>query len=99
MSSIEVPKVVQIDRADFDIAFELLKNGNPKLSCSEAPLKIGRLLGKGGTKSVYSSLVRGEQVALALPNKVDTVSVAASKWQLALREPVATAIVRDLGFW
>lgn len=56
-----------------------------------------RLLGEGGSKSVFDLDLEGERFALALPNPVDTPDVIEEKWANVLNEPANTALVRDMG--
>jgi len=94
----ELAPVQTLDQEAFTIAFDAMKQGKPQFTHGDDSFRLGRELGKGGTKSVYDAQLSGEQLALALSNTVDGTTRAAQKWQKALREPPVTDVVRELGF-
>jgi hypothetical protein len=94
----ELAPVQTLDQETFAIAFDAMEQGEPQLAHNGDRFRLGRILGQGGTKSVYDAQLSGEQLALALPNTVDGTAKAAQKWQDALREPPVTDVVRELGF-
>ncbi len=95
----ELTPTPTLDHDAFAVTFEAMKQGNPQLSHRGVSFELGRVLGEGGTKTVYDTRIFDEPLALALPNKEDGVVKAAQKWQEALREPSATDVVRSLGFF
>lgn len=56
-----------------------------------------RLLGSGGSKSVFDLDLGGERFALALPNPIDSPDVIEEKWARVLNEPGNTALIRAMG--
>ena len=63
----------------------------------EREIKIKKRLGWGGTKSAYDAEVNGVSIALILPTVDETHLFPKDRWNIALKEPASTRIVRNLG--
>lgn len=81
----------------FADSIAVMRSGDFEVSAEGQEVAIGRVLGGGGTKTVYDASLAGESFALALPNLTDGVDKAYKKWEAALKEPAATEAMRSIG--
>ena len=55
------------------------------------------LLGEGGSKTVFDTIINGKRRALAVPNSIDGHDTQAEKWNSVLQEPENAKLLSELG--
>ena len=58
---------------------------------------ISGLLGEGGSKTVFDTVINGKRRALAIPNSIDDPDTQAEKWNSVLQEPENAKLLSELG--
>lgn len=72
-------------------------NDYPEINADDENLSIIGKLGEGGTKSVYEAVLNGTNVAISIPNFIDSREIRAQKWSEVKREPERTAFLKEKG--
>ncbi len=72
-------------------------NDYPEIDFNGENLSIMGKLGEGGTKSVYEAVLNGANVAISIPNFIDSREIRAQKWSEVRKEPERTAFLREKG--
>ena len=72
-------------------------NDYPEISVAGENLSIMGKLGEGGTKSVYEAVLNGANVAISVPNFIDSRETRDQKWSEVKKEPERTAFLKEKG--
>lgn len=72
-------------------------NDYPEISFAGENLSIMGKLGEGGTKSVYEAVLNGANVAISVPNFIDSREIRDQKWSEVKKEPERTAFLKEKG--
>ena len=70
---------------------------NGKVTIGGKEVHVIKILGYGGSKTVFDVEWDGHRLALALPNTTDHAGGISGKWTSVLKEPENTAKIRGLG--
>lgn len=58
---------------------------------------ISGILGEGGSKTVFDTIINGKRRALAVPNSIDGHDTQEEKWNSVLQEPENAKLLSELG--
>ena len=79
------------------LMIESMRSGRLEVVKDGTPLEIGEILGEGGSKTVRSTSLNNESLAIALPNTTDDEAKVFKKWEIVLKEPASTDKIRAMG--
>lgn len=87
----EIPSDQQLEAM-----IDSMRKGKLQVTQNKQPITIVKMLGGGGSKTVYDATLGESKFALALPNIVDGSFKVRKKWGNVLKEPTNTAKIRAL---